>query len=90
MRKIIKNIMCSKWTKRVIYALTIFATIAVWYIALFVGHGNTHIDDICFAVSVILIALQVVRSFIKFTILEKERDSEKYSEISVDKFTEKN
>lgn len=62
---ILKNIIKSEITKRIIYALITILLIIDGYIIFFVGHGNTHIDDMCYATNICLLALQIIRSYFK-------------------------
>lgn len=67
----LKNIICSEVTKNIIYILiTIFVAVDA-YILLFIGYGTTYIDDVSCIMYIILIVLQVVRSFLRFLISEE-------------------
>lgn len=67
-----KAIICSKSTKNIIWILLLLTLGIDWYILLFIGIGNTYIDEACFAFEVLLLILQVVRSVIKHVVYLKD------------------
>lgn len=68
---ILKNIIKSEITKRIIYALITILLIIDGYIIFFIGHGNTYIDDICYTANICLLALQIIRSYFKSLLIGK-------------------
>lgn len=67
-----KAIVCSKSTKNIIWILLLLILGIDWYILLFIGIGNTYIDEVCFGFEVLLLILQVVRSVIKHVVYLKD------------------
>lgn len=41
---------------------------------LFVGTANTWIDDFCIIMAILLLILQIARSYVKFSIIEKQNE----------------
>lgn len=59
-----KKVICSKWSKRFLWFIIILAFLVFEYIFLFVGTGNTYIDNVCVFVCLIFMGMILVRSFL--------------------------
>ena len=59
-----KKIVCSKWSKRFLWLIIIPTFLIYEYIVLFIGPGNTYIDDICIVSCLIAMGLIFIRSFL--------------------------
>lgn len=67
MKKIIlkmKKVICSKWSKRFLWFIIILTFLMYEYIFLFVGTGNTYIDNVCILVCLTFMGMILVRSFL--------------------------
>ena len=59
-----KKIVCSKWSKRLLW-FVIVSTFLIWtYIFLFVGIGTTHIDNVCMLICLTSIGVMLIRYFL--------------------------
>ena len=63
--KRLKRLICAAWIKWFLWILRIISVSILWYVILFVGYGNTYLDEVCFVCGGSLIFLQIVRAIIK-------------------------
>lgn len=74
---VIENIVCSVWTKRILCLLMILLQAVHFYVLMFVGHGNTYVDEVCYfstiVCCVIVAACRIVREYLLYK-NEKEVD----------------
>ncbi|WP_097005263.1 hypothetical protein [Lacrimispora amygdalina] len=69
-----KKIITSPKLKMGLDLLISINLVVIYYILLFVGTGNTLIDDVCTITAILLVILQIVRSFVRFSITEKQNE----------------
>lgn len=59
-----RKIVCSKWSRRFLWLIIIPTFLIYEYIFLFIGIGNTYIDNACFILCLITMGLTIVRKFV--------------------------
>ena len=59
-----KKIVCSKWSKRLLWFVIIATLLISDYIALFVGTGTTYIDNVCVLIWSISMLMMLIRNFL--------------------------